>query len=370
MNEFSVQAQASFVGAPRLTAGKQQARSQELSITSCFELFSFLVEQGDNFHITFIASATSLFIQCLVMGRHKNLCAVTDCSVLKWDSNGKIPNNINVVLVLLNDGELSFLLAWEAAQFNNQLLWIVQMSGEEPSIAATWRLRLLYLEVSPGAISTGKAWLFCFVFLFNSRGLLSTLFLTVRWVAGKFSWQNKKKQPTWPEIRNYCGEYLQVALTAPIWAAVGHFQKCLPPTIALLHEAGLMAQLAYSMSSLWPLCYDAPFFTNHTFSLTLLCTFSGISEYRGEMCCLLFYCSFPKDFLGTPVMANTMSSSCLLATTSPVFVRAVGCSVKKQLSSCFFLHLHPVSVFCSKVCLCMAGKDLLLLLWINWSYVW
>lgn len=179
MNDFSVQAQTSFVGAPRLTAGKQQVQSQELSITSCFELFSFLVEQGDNFHITFIASATSLFIQCLVMGRHKNLYAITNCSVLKWDSNGKIPNNINVILVLLNDRGLSFLLAWEAAQFNNQLQWIVLVSGEEPSTAATWRLRLLYLEVSPGAICTGKAWLFCLVFLCNSCGLLSTLFLTI-----------------------------------------------------------------------------------------------------------------------------------------------------------------------------------------------
>lgn len=239
MNDFSVQAQTSFVGASRLTAGKQQAQSQELSITSRFELFSFLVEQEDNFHITFIASATSLFIQCLVMGKHKNLYAVTNCSVLKWDSSGKIPNNINVILVLLNDRGLSFLLAWEAAQFNNQLQWIVLVSGEEPSTAATWRLRLLYLQVSPGAIRTGKAWLFCFVFLCNSCGLLSTLFLTVWSLAGKFSWQNKKKQPTWPEICNYCREYLQVA---PIWAAVEDFQKCLPPMVALLHKAGLMPQ--------------------------------------------------------------------------------------------------------------------------------
>lgn len=56
------------------------------------------------------------------MGRHKNLNAIVDCSVLKGDSDGEILNTINVILVMLKDKEFVLLLvAWEATHFHNQL---------------------------------------------------------------------------------------------------------------------------------------------------------------------------------------------------------------------------------------------------------
>jgi len=89
---------------------KQEAQSRELSITTCFELFGFLLGHGENFHSNFIIYPTSLFIQCLVMCRHKNLRAVSFCSILKGESNGKILNNINVILVMLSEKGYFFLL--------------------------------------------------------------------------------------------------------------------------------------------------------------------------------------------------------------------------------------------------------------------
>lgn len=65
------------------------------------------------------------------MSRHKNLCAIADCSVLERDSNGKIPSNINVTLVMLNEkGFFFFAVAWEAIQFYNQLQMMVLVLGQ------------------------------------------------------------------------------------------------------------------------------------------------------------------------------------------------------------------------------------------------
>lgn len=81
-----------------------------------------------------------------------------------------------------------------------------------------------------------------------------------------------------------------------------------------------------------PSCQDALFFTNNKFSLTLLCASSVLLAFLNIKANLLFTEVFLR-ILGTPVMGNTESSSCLMVTTST--------------SGCFpMLFPPPPSLFC------------------------
>lgn len=87
MNDFIVQAQASFVGAPRRQAPNRRHGAGNFPSPPALNFPAFLGGHGKNFFINYIIYVLSLFMHYLVLDRHKNLCAIADCSGLEGDSN-------------------------------------------------------------------------------------------------------------------------------------------------------------------------------------------------------------------------------------------------------------------------------------------
>lgn len=87
VDDFIVQAEARFVGAPRRQTPNRGHRVGNLPAPPALNFCAFWEGMAKTFP-SITSFMPSLFLcSALVLDRHKNLCAIADCSGLKGDSN-------------------------------------------------------------------------------------------------------------------------------------------------------------------------------------------------------------------------------------------------------------------------------------------